>query len=391
MQFELIQIIYFLIILGFGGIILYLRRKARGSKSMYKLTLILLGIALSMIFGKNLDLFLLYNIANMLLIALIFEISMRLNSENIKNRKPFYMFICLLLANISILGTLFASLLNIKIIDAIIFSAILTMVEYFFIDELKQEGDIANPLIIIFIFSLIYFNSLRQDLLSNISELMKYILTGIGMGVLIYILISRIIKNNKITWIHELMLIFASYITYITTEYLEGFGILAVMIFGFLFGNSYVRKKSEMKTLRPGIFKSLEILIFMLIGFIVNFSLDEKILLNSIIILLIYYLIRLIVVSLFYKRYSLHNKIVLTLAPKGMVFGALLLVFTIKNIIFYELNVMLLYTILMSLLISWIIELFEDEKIKQMDLFFEAVKNIRYGRKRDLKNTYNKK
>lgn len=384
MLVDIVQLIYLAIILGFGFLVLYIRRKAEGSKSFYKITLILSGIALFAIIGGKLDLFLINNLTNLLFITLAFELSMRITPENIKHHKPFNMMIIMLMSNIIIIGALTASLLDINALHAILFAIVLTAVEYFMVDELRWEGDLANPLIIIFAFSLIYFLGLNGDMISNSAEFIQYLLIGLGAGIFISIIIFKLLKPNQITWVHELMLIGVAYLTYLLAEYLGGFGLLAIMIFGVMFGNSYVRKKSEMNTFSPFIFKSLEIFIFIMIGFIIAFNIDMVALWNALVIFLAYLLIRLIVISIAYRKYSIQNKLLLTLAPKGMVFASALLIFSSKNLLVNDLNIIMLYILMMSLLASWAIELFEEEKIRKMDRFFNAIKNIRYGRKKSL-------
>jgi NhaP-type Na+/H+ or K+/H+ antiporter len=385
MLVDISQLIYFAIILGFGFLVLYLRRRAEGSKSFYKIILILSGVALFALIGGKLDLFVINNLANLLLITLAFELSMRVTPDNLKTPKPTIIFVIITFLNIVILGTLTSALLKIPIIHSIIFAIILSAIEYFMVDELRQEGDAANPLIILIAFGLIYLLGLKNDFLNNTADLIQYVLIGLGVGIFVSIIIFKLLKPHKITWVHELMLISAAYLTYLLTEYLNGFGLLAIMIFGLMFGNSYIRKKSEMNTFSPFIFKSLEILIFIMIGFIITLGIDTNLLWNALVIFLVYILIRLIVISIGYKKYSIQNKLLLTLAPKGVVFGAALLVFTSKNLLLNDLTIVMLYILVFSLLASWAMEYFEDQKIKKMDKFFDAIKNLRYGRKKNLK------
>ncbi len=385
MPVDIVQLVYLAIILGFGFLVLYLRRKSEGSKSFYKIALILSGIALFAVLGGKLDLFLINNLANLLLIILAFELSMRVTPENLKDHKSLKLFVITLIANIMIISILAATLLDIKIMHSIIFAIILTAIEYFMIDELRQEGDAANPLIILIAFSLIYFIGIKSEGINVLADFIQYILIGAGVGIFVSIILFKLLKPNKITWVHELMLISAAYLTYILTEYLNGFGLLAIMISGVMFGNSHIRKKSEMGTFSPFIFKSIEIMIFILIGFIITFNIDTTLLWSALLIFLAYLLIRLIAVSIIYRRYSWHNKLLLTLAPKGMVFGAALIFFSSKNLLVNDLTIVMLYILIISLVVSWVMEYFEEQKIKRMDRFFAAVKNLRYGRKRTLK------
>lgn len=379
---DITQLIYLIILLLSGFIVLYIRRKAKASKSFYKITLILLGVVLALFLAKKIDLFLLNNLIVFLFIVMLFELSMRLNPENLKGPKPMHIFLWTFILNILIIGTATALLLKINIYHALVFAIILTAIEYFMVDELRQEGDLANPLIILLAFSLIYFQTLNESTVYNITDFLQYIMIGIGVGIIVSIIIFKLLKPNKISWVHELALVCTAYLTYLLAEYLNGFGLLSVIIFGALFGNSYIRRKSEMKTLSPFIFKSLEILIFILIGFIVVFGIEVELIWKSIILYAIYLTIRFIVISLVHKRYSWRNKLLLTLAPKGIVFAATLLILFSQNIFVTEVKTVMIYILLISLLISWIMEYIEEKKIKKMDRFFDIVKNLRYGRKK---------
>ena len=164
------QIINIAILLAIGGIILYVRRKAKGSLSLYKLTLLLAGFALYFISTQthilNFDKELLDNFAVFLLVTLTFELSIRINPENIHmNSKTLGVFVWTLIINIVIMGLLASYLINIPTMQAIIFALILTTIEYFMVEELRKEGDFANPLIIIFALSIVYFMTLNNQLL----------------------------------------------------------------------------------------------------------------------------------------------------------------------------------------------------------------------------------
>ena len=375
-----LQLVYIAIILVIGLLILSLRRKAKGSKSFYKITLLLAGAAIAVFLGSRIEEYLLKNLTMLLLITLTFELGMRLTPENLSwKTRPVLVFLGVLVLNLAIVSALSFFLLGIEILPAIILAIMLSATEYFMVDELRKEGDIASPLIIILAFALMFFGRVDS---SNIFGFVQYLLIGIATGVFIAIIISRLLKPNRITWMHELALLSCAYLTYLGTEYLGGFGLISITILGAMFGNSYVRKRSEMKTFSPFIFKSLEIFIFMLIGFVFVSSMDASLLWKAAIIFLACLIIRLLVVSIAYRRYSLQNKILLSLAPKGMVFGILLLMI-------YP-GAAILYILIYSLVASWTMELIQEKKVKRMDRIFEILKNIRYGRKKDLKRFSNK-
>ncbi|MGV8151111.1 MAG: cation:proton antiporter [Candidatus Woesearchaeota archaeon] len=382
MLVDIAQLGYLAIILIFGFLVLYLRRKAQGSKSLYRLVLILAGVVLYLFFGEKIDMFITRNLASVLLITLAFELSMRMHTENIKGKRSAKMFLLLLLMNMLIGSILSAILLNVNILHAIVFSIIITSIEYFLVDELREEGDVANPLILLFSFSLMYFAGLKTGTYVSTASLVQYVLIGVGMGVFAAIILLKLLKSNKITWFYELTLLCSAYIIYMLTEYLGGFGLLSVMIIGGLFANSYIRKKSEMNTFSPFIFKTLEILIFVLIGFIITLSIDVTLLWKSLILFFVYAMIRFLVISMFHRRYSIQNKLLLTLAPKGMVFAVAMLVLVSQNMILQDLAISMLYILIYSLIFSWIMEAIEERKIQRIERVYNVLKHIRYGRKK---------
>ncbi len=387
----LVQFIYLALILAIGIVILFLRRKAKGSKSFYKLILILSGVLLSVLaikgFSIKLDGIFLNYVSVFLLIALIFELSTRMNPENIDfSKKSLILFFGILFMNA--LFFTFASIFFLKItpVIAVIFAILISSVEYFMVDELKKEGDFANPFLILFSIFALTFYELSVINLVTIMSILQYVLVGLGMGVLTGIVVFKSMKHHKITWFHEIALLASALLVYIITESLGGSGIFAVMILGAFFGNSHVRERVQLKNLSPFIFKSLEILIYLLIGFSINLIFDANLIMHSLILFFIYMLLRFIVISFIHKHYSVQNKMLLSFAPKGMVFGVMILVLSSYDFISNRLLNVMVYVLLFSLLFSVIIEFFEQEKIKKLDKIFYVLRHLRFGRKRDLKN-----
>lgn len=381
-----INIFYLLIIVFSGFVILYLRRKAEGSKSLYKLLLIFYGIIISKIVFIKMNLFFISQLSFILFIILLFELSMRLTNENI-NKKSTTIFFSMLILNLFIVGFLSFLLITESIVHILIFAILLCAVEYFMIDELKKEGDISSPLIIFIVFAALYYNELNNFTgLEKIYSILQYLLIGLGMGIIFSIITFKVLKPKKIDWMQEIMLALTAYLAYIITELANGSGILAVIIFGVFFGNSNIRKKSEIKTLSPFLFKSTEVLIFILLGIISSQYIDhvlynKEIIYTALFILTAYYIIRFLIISIFYKKYSIHNKLLITLAPKGIMYATVIIVLSKK--LSNSITASMILILIISLVITWITEIFENKRIKKMDLFFEAVKNIRYGKKRN--------
>ena len=384
-QFILVGII---ILIGF--IFLSLRRKAEGSRTGYKLMLILLGLLLGISTVGNTPLFVfdkyfLKSLCVFLLVVLLFELSVRLNKDNIKlTFRSITMFFSILVLNILVLGVMATFLLNVQFMHAVIFAIILSSIEYFLVDQLKSEGDFANPLIIFFAFSIMVFYGLEGDIFSNVTYFLKYILIGLGMGVLVGIIVFRCLKNKHITWVNELGLVAAAVVTYILTEQLMGSGLFAVMILGTFFGNSYVRKTTSMYSFSPFIFKTLEMLIYLMIGFVTVITFKNGIWWRAIVLFGVYLLLRLIIINLYYKHYSIENKLLLTFAPKGMILGATILVLSVYGSFENTLINTMLLVLVYSLIAGIFVEYFEQQKALHLDKTLQTLMTVKFGKKRNI-------
>ena len=381
------QFLYVAVLVVIGVIVLLLRRKAEGSRTGYKLILLLIGILLSISFksanfGMAFDIYFLRSLAVFLLVVLLFELSVRLNPENINlTSHDVSMFFVILTVNILVLGLLSTLLLDIIFIHGIILAILLSSIEYFLVDRLKGEGDLVNPLILFFAFSMMVFYDLGGSTFENITYFLKYILIGLGTGVLIGIIVFRILKDKRLTSANELGLVSAAVLTYMFTEQLGGSGLFAVLVLGTLFGNSYVRKTSNMHSFSPFIFKTLEMLIFLLIGFVVPMIISTDILLYAAILFFAYILLRLFIIHLYFRHYSFSNKILLTLAPKGMILAVAILVLgaygSLDNVTLSVMVLILFYSLLAGVFLEYI----EQQKSLRVDKALKVLMTKRYGRK----------
>jgi NhaP-type Na+/H+ or K+/H+ antiporter len=384
------QFIYVGILILIGIIVLSLRRKAEGSRTGYKLVLLLLGLLLgaTVIGGSALlpfDKYFLKSFCVFLLIVLLFELSVRLNPDNIKlTFGSLLMFLIILVVNVVLLGILSTFLLNIQFMHGVILAIVLSSIEYFLVDQLKSEGDFVNPLLLFFAFSIMVFYSLEGNVFENIIYFMKYILLGLGMGVLIGIIAFKSLKDNYMTPAHELGMIAVAVATYILTEQVAGSGLFAVMILGTFFGNSYVKKTNNIQGFSPFIFKTLEMLIYLLIGFIVVININNNLWWISLILFISYVLLRFIIMALFYKHYSISNKLLLAFAPKGMILGVSILILgvygSVEGTLLNSMTLILFYSLIVGIFVEYI----EQQKTLRLDKKLRSLMTIRFGRKRDL-------
>jgi len=385
----LAQFAYVAVLILVGIIILFLRRKAECTRTGYKLVLVLLGILLgSSVKGNSLlsfDQGFLKSFSMFLLIVLLFELSVRLNPENIRlTFENVSMFFGILILNIIVLGIVTTLLLDISFVHGIVFAILLSSVEYFLVDKLKSEGDLANPLILFFTFSIVIFYGLDGSMSDNIVYFLKYIIIGLGMGVLVSIIVFRILRNKYASPANELGLIAVAVATYIFTEQLAGSGLFAVLLLGTFFGNSYVRKTSNMHSFSPFIFKTLELLIFLMIGFVAVLTLRNGLWWNALLLFLIYIFLRLIIIYIYFRHYSINNKLLLAFAPKGMILGVSILVLGLYNSVSSILISVMLFVLIYSLAAGVVVEYVEQQKSLRIDRSFKILMSRRFGRKRNL-------
>lgn len=384
------QFLYVAVLILIGVIVLSLRRKAQGSRTGYRLVLLLIGVLLGLALKNgntsiSFDIYFLRSLSVFLLIVLLFELSVRLNPDNIRlTFRDVSMFFVILALNIVVLGVLSTLLLDISFVYGIVLAIVLSSLEYFLVDRLKSEGDLMNPLILFFAFSLMMFYGLEGNTFENMVYFLKYILIGLGAGVLIGIIVFRILRNKHLTPANELGLVSVAVLTYIVAEQLSGSGLFAVLILGTFFGNSYVRKTSDMHSFSPFIFKTLEMLIYLLIGFVVTIVLSKDILIYSLILFCAYILLRLTIIQLYFRHYSIGNKLLLAFAPKGMILGVVILVLgsygSLDDVTLSILVMILVY----SLCVGVILEYIEQQKSLRLDKAFQILMTKRYGRKKDI-------
>ncbi|MCK5847743.1 MAG: cation:proton antiporter, partial [Caldisericia bacterium] len=140
------------------------------------------------------------------------------------------------------------------------------------------------------------------------------IVVGLGSGVFIGILVFKIMKRNYSDQLSPIALITAALLTYIIAENLNGSGVIAVVSLGLFFGNIAIKQKHILNEFSYMFSSSLEILVFILIGFSIKLPLTLTFFIQSIILFGIYLLIRYLAVNLtFHNTYTKKEKVFMTL------------------------------------------------------------------------------
>ena len=238
-----------------------------------------------------------------------------------------------------ILALVFATLISAT--DSVSVMVLLNTIKSRVAKLLEVESVINTPLAIIIPFMLLdLFDKLKGEfeistfLLDQILPFIAQIVVGIGAGVFIGIIIFKLMRKHYSEQLSPVALITAALLTYIIAENLEGSGVLAVVALGLFFGTIHVKQKETLEGFSSMFSNSLEILVFILIGFMVNLPLVASFFIKSFVLFLIYILIRFLAVHFTFRdSYSLNEKIFMSLnVSKGIAVAVVAFTLMTKNI-----------------------------------------------------------
>jgi len=195
------------------------------------------------------------------------------------------------------------------------------------IKMLEIESIINTPIIVLVPFMIIEFmksvnvNLIFSKFVEQIAPFLQQFVSGIGAGILVGIIAFKIMRRRYSETLSPLALITAALLTYILAENLGGNGVLAVTVMGVIFGSFYVKEKAQLQEFSSLFANSLEILVFVLVGMIINIPFTVEFFIKSFSLFLVYLIIRFISISVTFIKedYSLKEKIFMMLnAQKGI-------------------------------------------------------------------------
>ena len=175
---------------------------------------------------------------------------------------------------------------------------------------LKIESIINTPLIVILPFIVLDIqNQLTtggifaiDTIVRQLSPFLLKFIVGIGTGVLVGIIILKIMKKHYSDQLSPLSLMIAALLTYIIAENLQGSGVLAVTTLGLLFGNAYVRERIQLQEFSTLLSLSLQILVFVLVGIIIELPLEWMFYLKSGLLFVLYLFIRYLAIIISFEK-----------------------------------------------------------------------------------------
>ncbi len=246
------------------------------------------------------------------------------------------------------------------------------------VDLLKFESIVNTPITVVFPFLFI-------DLMKTFGEgvgidsihlinFMQQIITGVGAGVVIGIIVFKFMRKYYSQKLSPLILITACLLTYILAENLSGSGILAVTVLGIFFGNLHIKQKSSLIEFSGMFSSALLILVFILLGLMIKIPFTLNFFIISLLLYFISILLRIIAVYLSFPGNKLLNhkeKLFMSLnTPKGIAAAVVtfsLIGFSAFNLIPSNAQIVLNYMfifIVYSIIVSSIVTHFSKYFIK---------------------------
>lgn len=237
------------------------------------------------------------------------------------------------------------------------------------ISEILQiEALLNTPLTVIA--SLTFLNLLLNEgelsyvsISSNLLPFLKQFVYAIMAGLIFGFLVVSILKKSNLGNLNYIIIITSAIVTYASAEYIKGNGVLAVTIFGLIFGNYHLKRKLAYEKFISIFSNALEIVIFVLLGMVIIIPVEGIFIIKGTLLFLVYLLIRFLSIQLSVREFRLKEKIFMSLnVPKGIdvaviilmiISGAYLDIGGIRTI----LNICLLF-ILYSIVLSTIVTRF---------------------------------
>jgi len=166
-------------------------------------------------------------------------------------------------------------------------------------------------------------------------------------------------KRKYSETLSPLTIITSALLTYILAENLGGNGVLAVTTMGLFFGNTYVTHKLQLREVSSFFANSLEILVFILIGLIIKIPLNYAFIFKSLMLFIIYLVVRYLAIAISLKKlnYNLKERLFMAFnVQKGIAVAAVAFTLTTLHIegiqtILHLILLFMLYSIIISTIV----------------------------------------
>jgi len=246
-------------------------------------------------------------------------------------------------------------------------------------DFLGLESLLNTPLVVLIPFIILDLKTALKDeliiatFIDQLVPLLQQFVVGVGAGVLIGLIMFKFMRKAYSVVLSPLAVITSALLAYIIAENLDGNGVLAVTSMGLLFGNVYLKQKYQLKEFASVFSNSLEILVFVLIGMVITIPFSVDFLIKSLILFMLYLLIRYIsiIFSLRGMNFTNKEKIFMSLnVQKGI--AVAVVVFSLATLNIEGIQIMLnlaltfmLYSIILSSVVLRTVKFFIKDVVEK--------------------------
>lgn len=175
---------------------------------------------------------------------------------------------------------------------------------------------------------------LAVTLIEELEPLLTTVVSGIGAGMLVGIVLFKILRRTYSTIYSPLAVTSAALITYVLAENLGGSGVVAVTTLGLFFGNTCIKEKGNLIMFESLLAKTLYILVFVILGVTLRLPFTKEFLGMTLLLFMVHTALRFAAVFLTLRSdLSLKEKVLVGLInPKGMEFAIIVFFLTTLNL-----------------------------------------------------------
>lgn len=257
---------------------------------------------------------------------------------------------------LSIMGNVKNKVVELLDVESIINTPIVVLLPFIFLDMKKTLGAFTV-----------------EKVVSQAVPFIQQLVVGIGAGILVGLIVFKLMKRYYSEWLSPIAMLAATLLTYVLAENLAGNGVLAVTTMGLFFGTIYVKEKKELQSFSSIFSHLLIILVFVMVGLLINIFAGWEFMLKAFGIYLLICLLRyLSIKATVAKEFDKKELFFMTFnAPKGVAVAVVvLLLYTLNlegliDILDMALVVMLYSIIISSIVVSFSKYLIGKEVVKK--------------------------
>ena len=186
---------------------------------------------------------------------------------------------------------------------------------------LEIESILNTPFIIIIPLMILYYLSGELVTTDVFLFLFRGVMAGVGTGLVLGLIGFRMMRYKYLENISPLVVIAMALVSYTLAEFIGGNGVLSVTTLGLVFGASLIKQKESMNKFVSIFTNFFTVVIFIMLGLVIKIPTDFRFFIISIVLFLLYLVIRYfsIYFALKGEKLSLKEKLYMTLSvSKGI-------------------------------------------------------------------------